>query len=99
MPEEIKGIEEEKQALDSELQTLPRESLQYYKKGETQQWLRICELEALSNSVKGCFSVEIRPRLKKTNSLHRNTLSQYCYRVPIINYSHTGVKAGRGIFA
>ena len=55
MPEEIKAIEEDKQALENELQThrdVARESLQYYKEAEekcTQQWARICELEVKSN--------------------------------------------------
>ena len=54
LPEEIKAVEGEKEALENELQvhrTMAREYLQYYKVQEkcTQQWARICQLEVKSN--------------------------------------------------
>ena len=55
LPEEIKAIEGEKEALENELQvhrTVARESFQYYKEVQekcTQQWARICQLEVKSN--------------------------------------------------
>ena len=73
LPEEIKTIEVEKQALENELQThrdVARESLQYYKESEekcAKQWARICELEVKSSkteaekdelsTLKHCFTL------------------------------------------